>query len=95
MVDTSRALFLELGLRRSVLAVWGMLALIKYAEQLAGGGKLLRSLEGDDVHQMGGDFMVDSKGKLVYVYRGKSSYDRPSVGELLAKLRAMLNSTAA
>ena len=92
MVDSSRALFSGLGLRRSVLAVWGMPALIKYAEQLAGGGELLQSLEGDDVHQMGGDFMVDSTGKLVYVYRGKNSYDRPLVAELLSKLKAISSS---
>lgn len=87
IVDTSRSLFVSLGLRRSVLAVWNMPALIGYAEQLRAGRQLLRSLEGDDVHQLGGDFIVDSTGRLVYAYCGKTSYDRPSVSDLLAKLK--------
>ena len=85
LVDTNRALYLALRLRRSVV-IWSLSALIRYAEQLHSGVKLLRSYEGDDFHQMGGDFVVDSRGKLIYVYHGKTSYDRPTVNDLLAHL---------
>ena len=91
VVDTNRSLFGCLGLRRSVLGVWNVPSLIGYAEELREGRELFRSLEGDDLHQMGGDFMVDSSGTLVYSYRGKTSSDRPSVGEILTKLKQLRN----
>lgn len=87
LVDTDKTVFRYFGLRRSVLAVWNIPSLIKYAEQLTAGIELLRSLEGDDVHQLGGDFMMDTRGQLLYVYCGQTSYDRPSVSQLLAKLQ--------
>ena len=90
-VDTERALYTSLGLPRSVL-VWTIPALVKYAEQLRAGVKLLPSGKGDDIHQMGGDFIVDSSGKLAYIYRGKTSYDRPTVNNLLATLKQLQNS---
>ena len=89
LVDTDRTLFTELGLGRSVVAVWNMQALTRYAEKVATGDKLLRSLEGDDVHQLGGDCVVDSTGKLVYVYRGRNSYDRPTIPQLLKELEQL------
>lgn len=86
VVDSEKTVFRCLGLRRSVLAVWNMTSLIKYAEQLTAGIELQQSLEGDDIHQLGGDFMVDCGGQLLYIHRGQTSYDRPSVSQLLAKL---------
>ena len=94
LVDTERHLFSTLGLRRSVLAVWNMPILIHYAEQRMARIKALPSLEGDDLHQLGGDFVVDSSGKLVYTYCGKTSDDRPSVSELLSTLREMNTPTS-
>lgn len=92
IVDTDKTVFRYFGLRRSVLAVWNIPSLIKYAEQLTAGTELLRPLAGDDIHQLGGDFMVDTRGQLLYIYRGKTSYDRPSVSQLLAKLHELKQS---
>jgi hypothetical protein len=89
-VDTERELYVSLGLPRSVL-IWTIPTLIKYAEQLRAGIKLLTLGKGDDVHQMGGDFVVDSAGKLAYIYRGKTSYDRPLVKDLIAALKQLQN----
>uniref|UniRef100_A0A914W0I8 Alkyl hydroperoxide reductase subunit C/ Thiol specific antioxidant domain-containing protein n=1 Tax=Plectus sambesii TaxID=2011161 RepID=A0A914W0I8_9BILA len=36
-----------------------------------------------DFYQLGGDIIVDAKGKLISVYKSKSTTDRPSVDELL------------
>lgn len=36
-----------------------------------------------DFYQLGGDIVVDAKGKLLYVFKSKNSDDRPSVDELL------------
>uniref|UniRef100_A0A914VUT4 Uncharacterized protein n=1 Tax=Plectus sambesii TaxID=2011161 RepID=A0A914VUT4_9BILA len=36
-----------------------------------------------DFYQLGGDVIIDSKGKLLYVFKSKNSDDRPPVDELL------------
>jgi len=87
LVDGEQTLYKTLGLGRSV-SLWKMPTLIRYVEQVMSGEKLLRSFEGDDLHLMGGDLMVDSSGKLLYVYYGKTTYDRPTVSELLEQLRS-------
>ena len=89
VVDTERTVYVSLGLPRSVL-VWTMQTLRNYAEQMVMDGTEQRNRgKGDDLHQMGGDFIVNSTGKLVFVYHGKTSYDRPSVDDLLAALRTL------
>lgn len=86
LVDREQTLYKTLGLGRSV-SLWKMPTLIRYVEQVMSGEKLLRSFEGDDLHLMGGDLMVNSSGKLLYTYYGKTTYDRPTVSELLEQLR--------
>jgi peroxiredoxin len=39
-------------------------------------------------NQLGGDFVVDRSGKLVFVNRMKSVYDRADIDEMLAAVRA-------
>ena len=41
----------------------------------------------DDVHQLGGDFVLDRTGRVVFEYRSRDPADRPSVSELLEALR--------
>ena len=41
---------------------------------------------GDDLTTLGGDFIVDSSGKVVYAYPSKHQYDRPDVDDLLRHL---------
>jgi hypothetical protein len=41
-------------------------------------------VEGDDVLQLGGDFVVSADGQLVYARRSTTPTDRPSPVELLA-----------
>uniref|UniRef100_A0A914X5M6 Uncharacterized protein n=1 Tax=Plectus sambesii TaxID=2011161 RepID=A0A914X5M6_9BILA len=36
-----------------------------------------------DFYQLGGDVIIDAKGKLLYVFKSKNSDDRPPVDELL------------
>lgn len=62
--------------------------LIYYAEQKLSGRHLPPMLEEDDPHQMGGDVMLDSKGKVLLVHRTlKSSTDRPPAQKVLQCLR--------
>ena len=37
----------------------------------------------EDIHQLGGDFILDSTGRVVYEYRSQDPTDRPDPGELL------------
>jgi peroxiredoxin len=42
---------------------------------------------GEDVLQLGGDFVIDRQERLVYAYRSKESTDRPSAKELVEAVR--------
>ena len=82
-LDIDLKLYRLLGLRRSVKRVWGVYSLLGYAEEKVAGKKSTPRYEGDDVHVMGGDFIVNSAGQLVYAYQSKTQRDRPAVGDLL------------
>lgn len=41
----------------------------------------------EDVHQLGGDFVLDTAGRVVYEYRSRDPADRPDVAALLDAVR--------
>ena len=41
----------------------------------------------EDVHQLGGDFVLDGTGRVVFEYRSSDPTDRPSVSDLLDAVR--------
>lgn len=43
--------------------------------------------EGEDVLQLGGDFVIDRQGRLVYAYPSEGPTDRPRVEEVVAAMR--------
>ena len=45
---------------------------------------------GEDLFQLGGDFVLDEAGRLVFAYPSKTSTDRPSVTVLLDAVRKAL-----
>jgi hypothetical protein len=45
---------------------------------------------GEDLFQLGGDFILDGAGRLVFAYPSKTSTDRPSVTVLLDAVRKAL-----
>ncbi len=87
--DPSRAAYRAFGLGRTS---WG--------EMLRGGvvGRYLRLIfrgwlprrgnEGEDVLQLGGDFVLDRQRRLVYAYPSKDPTDRPPIAELLLAVRS-------
>lgn len=87
LLDIDRELYRCLGLGRSVAGVWTMAALTSYAEEKLANVPATPRYPGDDLHTMGGDFIVDSAGTVVYAYLSKNSQDRPDVDELLDSLR--------
>ena len=84
LLDLNLVLYKHLGLKRSVKAVWSVSTLVSYAEERVAGVSPTPDYPGDDVHVMGGDFMTDASGCLVYAYSSKFSSDRPSIESLLS-----------
>jgi len=86
LVDREREAYRAWGLRRSSVAgvwldprVWA-----RYASLLVRGERLRRP--GSDTLQLGGDFVIDPEGIVVYA-RPQERDNRPPVGELLDVLR--------
>ena len=87
VIDADRSAYRAFGLGRgSVHRVWGARAAARYWEILRadGIGGLARPVE--DTLQLGGDFVVDPEGRLVYGFWGEGPDDRPDVEELLGAL---------
>lgn len=85
LIDKDRAAYSSYGLARASLArVWGLRAARRYIQLFRQGGwrDLRRPVE--DTRQLGGDFVVDPDGVLVYGFWGEGPDDRPSVDELIA-----------
>ena len=60
-----------------------------YAEEKVSKVPPTPALAGDDLHVMGGDFVADREGKLVYAYPSKTSSDRPTIGKVLEELKSL------
>ena len=86
LLDGLRQFYRQLGLRRSIKAVWSVPTLKSYAEEKVAGVPPTPALDGDDLHVLGGDFIADRDGKLVFTYPSKTSSDRPSIDNLLENL---------
>jgi hypothetical protein len=74
------------GFGRSVAGTWGFESLRFYASA-ALSGREMHSSHGGDVHQMGGDVVLDAAGRVVLAHYSRSSVDRPSVAALLEACR--------
>jgi len=85
LVDGGRRAYRAWGLERgSVLGIWGDPRVwVRYGRELAGGVRLRRP--GTDTLQLGGDFVVDPAGTVVYS-RPQRRDDRPPVAELVRAL---------
>lgn len=89
LLDGSREFYRRLGLKRSVKAVRSVATLKSYADEKVAGVPSTPALDGDDLHVMGGDFIADQDGKIVYSYPSKTSSDRPSFDKILETLRSI------
>jgi len=87
LVDRERVAYRDWGLRRSsVTGIWlDPRVWARYASLVVRGERLRRL--GSDTLQLGGDFVIDSDGMVVYA-RPQRRDDRPPVGELLGALRS-------
>ncbi len=85
LVDRNRSAYRAWGLGRgSLLTVWGDPGVWRrYASEMARGTRFRRP--GSDTLQLGGDFVIDRAGTVVYS-RPQRRDDRPPVAELLHAL---------
>lgn len=86
-LDRERNLYQKFSLPKSMKQVWTIKSMTHYAEYVRQGRKFFNSEEGDDPHQLGGDFVVNKNGVVRFIYRSKSPMDRPALDDLLAVLR--------
>ena len=83
--DPERAVYHTFGLER--VSPWSFanpLVIAGYLKRIALGTRIRAPYEGEDVLQLGGDFILNRCGEILFAYRSRVSTDRPSVAELLA-----------
>lgn len=86
--DPERAAYRGFGLERTGLAtVFRPDVMARYTGKILRGWLPRPPSEGEDVWQLGGDFVLDEQQRIVYVHRSKEPTDRPPVAELLAALK--------
>ncbi len=87
LADPQRLAYRAFGLES---ASWSQLlrprVIMAYLALMLRGRRPRRAEE--DVHQLGGDFVVDASGRVVYAHRSADPADRPHVSDLLAALTA-------
>ncbi len=87
VVDEGRSSYRAFGLGRgSIGRVWGWRAARRYLEILRADGVRGLRRPTEDTLQLGGDFIVDPDGTLVYGFWGQGPDDRPDVDELIGAL---------
>jgi hypothetical protein len=86
LIDPRRILYSAYGMGRGRWsAIWGPATWWAYI-QLIGRGHRLRRPTGD-IHQLGGDVLVDPAGRVALHHAGKGPADRPAVAALLDRVR--------
>ena len=82
--DPERAAYSAFGLERTRwLTFFRPRVLWGYLRGMAKGYRVKKPVAGEDVLQLGGDFLVSRDQKLVFAYRSADPTDRPSVGALM------------
>ena len=84
LVDDTRALYEAYGMLRGTwFGIWGPRTWWAYANELWNGQRPLTDREPSDLHQLGGDVLIDPGGILRLVHVGSGPGDRPSITRLL------------
>ncbi len=87
LLDPERQLYQAFGLERSLLRSWNLRTLWRYARYVLSGRKL-KGIKGDSA-QLGGDFLLDGSGSLIFAYRSHDPTDRPSVDRLMQAVNTL------
>jgi len=90
VADPEMKAYRELGMgRMSPLTLLRPHVTGHYLALMMRGWKPKGPSKGDDVMQLGGDFVIDASGNMVYAHPCKDPSDRPSANELLAIVRKL------
>jgi peroxiredoxin len=86
--DPERAAYRAFGLERTSWArVLRPGVVLRYLRLIFRGWRPRQAEEGEDVLQLGGDFVLDGQGRLACAYRSAEPTDRPAVEALLQAVR--------
>ena len=86
--DPQRRAYQALGLSRgSWWRILGPKTLVRYLLLMLRGRKPEMPAQADDVRQLGGDFVIDARHRIVYAHPSHYPADRPAVSELLDAVR--------
>lgn len=87
LADESGAAYSDYGLERaSFLRAWFSPRTVRFYLASALRGKRIRRPV-SDTSQLGGDFLVDPAGRIVFAFRSAEPADRPAVEAILAARR--------
>ncbi len=89
LADPDRTLYRAYGLERASFArTWLSPRTVAYYLRAAAGGRRIR-LPKSDSHQLGGDFIVNPRGVVIFAHRSTEPADRPTVERLVAAIRGV------
>jgi peroxiredoxin len=86
-LDPERTAYRAFGLERSLLCSWGPRTIWAYVRLMVQ-GQPWRGIQGDS-GQLGGDFVVDTRGIIRFAHRSRNPTDRPAVSTLLDVFRRL------
>lgn len=87
LLDSPLNFYREVGVRRTA-KIWQASNFWGFAEDFLAGKPVPFIIEGEGIHVMGGDFVTDSSGKLVFAHcmEDGNPKDRPSLNQIFATL---------
>ncbi|XP_027130843.1 uncharacterized protein LOC104937232 isoform X2 [Larimichthys crocea] len=86
LLDPDRKMYAAFGLGASLKKVLNFRNMLLYAEYVADNMEFPRGLPSiqDDMFQLGGDFVLDEHGRVLFSHCCQSPIDRPSVEDILS-----------
>lgn len=89
--DPERTAYVAFGLERTGwLTFFKPRVLWRYLRGMAKGYGVKKPVAGEDVLQLGGDFLLSRARKLIFAYRSADPTDRPSAAALMRAIPSVL-----
>jgi peroxiredoxin len=88
VADPDLSAYRAMGLvRMSIFGFASPRVVYGYAKRALEGYGLVKPNPEEDVYQLGGDFVLDRNGEIVYAHRSRDPTDRPPIEDLLRAVR--------
>jgi hypothetical protein len=85
--DPERQTYRQFSLESTTLgALFRPGVIARYLGWMVRGWRPRRATEGEDVLQLGGDFILDEQQRLLYIFRSREPTHRPPAAELIRAL---------